>query len=171
MLLDIFWTSGEAIGRIAITAVVGYALLVACIRGFGTRTTSRMNNFDWIVTVAVGSTFASTVVLKSVSVADGLTAIVTLLCLQFAMTYATSHWQWARSLLIAPSRVLYRDNTYNEAEMLRARVSHDEIEAAVRNSGSGSLDDVLAVVLESDAQLAVVKTPAEGEPEILDGVR
>lgn len=123
MLFDVFWTSWSDVGRIALSAILGYAVLVCCIRIFGKRTTSRMNNFDWIVTVAVGSIFASMVILENTSMMNGLLAIVLLLLLQYAVTFATSHWAWARKLFLSSQRLLYYDGEFKYDAMKAERVS------------------------------------------------
>lgn len=171
MLWDIFWTSVHDVGRIAITAVVGYAVLVFYIRIFGKRTTSRMNNFDWIVTVSVGSIFASMVILESVSMVNGLVAIGLLLCLQFALTFTTSRWAWARTLFLSPPRLLYFDGKFKRDAMRSERVSEAEMISAIRESGAGSLEETLAVVLESDADLSVVKEGETGNLETVEPVQ
>lgn len=116
-----------------------------------------MNNFDWIVTVAVGSLLASTVLVKDVTLVEGVLAIGLLLALQFAVTLATSRWEWARSAVLAPPSLLYFRGQFLTDAMRRERVSRNEILAAVRESGASSIDEVGAIVLESDADLSVLR--------------
>jgi uncharacterized membrane protein YcaP (DUF421 family) len=170
MFWDIFWTSWEDVGRIVVTAVVGYLVLVALIRFVGKRTTSRMNNFDWIITVSVGSIFASMVILKSVSMVNGLLAVTLLLGFQFLVTFSTSHWEWARRFFLSKPHILYCHGTFRHAAMRRERVSEAEIIAAVRQSGAGSLDNTAAVVLESDAKLSVVRKGENEDFETIEPV-
>lgn len=125
-----------------------------------------MNNFDWIVTVAVGSLFASMVVLKDVSFAEGALSIGLLLALQFGVTLATSRWEWARTAVLAPPSLLYFRGRFLSDAMRKERVSRDEILAAVRESGASSIDQVGAVVLESDADLSVLQEDAGSEERL-----
>ena len=164
----IWSTSWSDVGRIVITALVGYLVLLFYIRFYGKRVTSRMNNFDWIITVAVGSVFASMVVLKNVSMVNGLIALGLLLTLQFVLTYATSRWSWARSIILSSPRLLYYDDRFDHATMRAERVAKTEIMSAIRESGAGSLDEVLAVTLESDAELSVVKKSESDRLEALE---
>ena len=46
-----------------------------------------MNAFDLVVTVALGSTLATVLRTKSVALAEGLTAFVLLIFLQFVLTW------------------------------------------------------------------------------------
>ena len=153
----IFWTSWDDVGRILVTGLLGYLLLVVLIRVLGKRTTSRMNNFDWIVTVSIGSVFASMIVLRSVSMVNGFIAIASLLDLQYGVTYLTSRYAWARWVFLSSPRLLAHDGELDETALVRERVSRVELDSALRESGVVSLDETYAVVLESDAQNLLVR--------------
>lgn len=58
----------DDIVRLLITAPVVYLLIIFYIRILGKRSTSQLNNFDWIVTVSVGSIVTSTVIIKDISI-------------------------------------------------------------------------------------------------------
>ena len=50
-----WFESWDRLQNVAIAAVFFYAFIVLLVRVLGKRTTSQMNNFDWIITIAVGS--------------------------------------------------------------------------------------------------------------------
>ncbi|WP_237226516.1 DUF421 domain-containing protein [Rubinisphaera sp. JC750] len=152
-----WFESWDSLYKIFISTLVGYAVLILFVRIFGKRSTSKMNNFDWIVTVAVGSVLASMAVLKDVTVSDGILAIILLLGGQFLITTATSRWEWARVLLLSPSSTLYENGRFREAELRKQRVSQREILSAVRENGLDCLEDVDIITFEPDAEIAVVR--------------
>jgi uncharacterized membrane protein YcaP (DUF421 family) len=61
--------------------------LVLLLRVSGKRTLTKMNAFDLVVTVALGSTLATVLLTKSVALAEGLTAFMLLIFLQFVLTW------------------------------------------------------------------------------------
>ena len=63
------------------------ALLLLLLRVSGKRTLTRMNAFDLVVTVALGSTLATVLLTKSVALADGLVAFAVLILLQYGLTW------------------------------------------------------------------------------------
>lgn len=152
-----WFESWDSLYKIFISTLVGYAVLILFVRIFGKRSTSKMNNFDWIVTVAVGSVLASMAVLKDVTVSDGLLAISLLLGCQFLITSATSRWKWARNLLLSSPTTLYKNGEFDEHELQKQRVSRREIHSAIRENGMTSLDEVELVTLEPDAEIAVIR--------------
>lgn len=165
-----WFESWNSLYKISISSLVGYVILILYVRLAGKRSTSKMNNFDWIVTVAVGSVMASMAVLKDVTVADGALAMALLLGFQYLLTTATSRWKWARKLFLASPTVLYANDTFHEEEMKEQRVWKGEIVSAIRESGIGSLHDVVIVTLEPDSNLSIVKQGEEGKLDTVDSL-
>ncbi|MDQ3844263.1 MAG: DUF421 domain-containing protein, partial [Bacteroidota bacterium] len=69
---NIFFDSWESIIRTIVITVLAYALLIFLLRTSGKRTLSKMNAFDFIVTVALGSTLATVMLNKNVALIDGV---------------------------------------------------------------------------------------------------
>lgn len=68
--------------RTLLLGTLGYTALVALLRVSGKRTLSKMNAFDLVVTVAFGSTLASMLTSRTVSLAQGIVALALLILLQ-----------------------------------------------------------------------------------------
>jgi uncharacterized membrane protein YcaP (DUF421 family) len=61
---NLFFESWTGMARVAVLAVCAYALLIFLLRITGKRTLSKMNAFDFVVTVALGSTLATILLSK-----------------------------------------------------------------------------------------------------------
>ena len=139
-----------------ISAAVVYICIVLLHKVSGKRSTSQLNNFDWVVTVMIGSIGASTVILKNVPIIEGMASIVTLLTLQYLVTkYASLSPEFANTILSEPRVVFYEGQFLPEA-MRKERLTRQEIECAMRSEGIHDYEDVAAVIFESDAKLTVV---------------
>ncbi|WP_141743910.1 hypothetical protein [Streptomyces sp. EN23] len=68
-----------------------------------------MNAFDLAVTVALGSTLATILLNRQVTVAQGAAALVSLVLLQFATAWASVRFRSVRSLVKAEPALLLRD--------------------------------------------------------------
>ncbi|WP_238388177.1 hypothetical protein [Hymenobacter sediminis] len=66
-----FFSSWTSIARTLIVGVAAYAGLIILLRASGKRTLTKMNAFDLVVTVALGSTLATVLLTKSVALAAG----------------------------------------------------------------------------------------------------
>jgi uncharacterized membrane protein YcaP (DUF421 family) len=148
---------------VAVVGTSAYFALVILLRATGKRTLSKMNAFDLVVTVALGSILGATILNDSVSLSEGILAAVLLCTLQFAVTYVSVRWKSFATLVKAEPALLFFDEQWLPAAMKRERVTQDEVLAAVRTQGLGDLSQVRAVVLESDGSISVVHARDSGQ--------
>lgn len=166
------WTNGWAeLGRIAGTAVVAYAILVLLLRLSGKRTLSKLNAFDFVVTIALGSTLATAMVSSQLSVTGGATALLVLVMLQFGVAWVTVRSKLVSRLVRSRATHLYREGALDENAMRQERVRREEIEESMRKSGVGSYDGVGAIVLETDGTISVITRSSMGDGSSLASVR
>jgi len=155
----VFFDNIDKLGRIVLTTVMVYVLIVLVTKASGKRSTSQLNNFDWIVTVMIGSLGASTILLKNIPFIEGVSSILVLYLLQFLVTkYASISPQFSSVILSDPRIVFYQGQFLPEA-MRAERLTRQEIECAMRAEGINNFDDIEAVVFESDAKLSVIPKP------------
>ena len=151
------------LGRVLLVGAAAYALLVVVIRLSGKRTLSQLNAFDFIVTVALGSTLATILLSSDVSYAEGALALVVLAGLQFVLAFVSSRVPAFRGVVTSrPTVVLWEGQVRHEA-LRSSRLSESELRQAVRSSGNGGLSDLAAVVLEADGTLSVVPASQRGD--------
>jgi uncharacterized membrane protein YcaP (DUF421 family) len=166
-----WFDSWSDIARVLAVGTAAYATVVVVLRLTGKRTLSKLNAFDLIVSVALGSTLATILLSSDVSWAEGATALALLAGLQFVVAWTTTRLPRGRSIVTAPPTLLLEDGRLLHDALLEQRVTEDEIRQAVRATGSGDLGSIAAVVLESDGSLSVVPTEKAGDRSALDGVR
>ena len=152
-----FFKDWPSLLRVVVASVVGYAALVTCLRISGKRTLSKMNAFDLVITVALGSTFATLVLSKDVSITEGALAFAMLVMLQYAVAWlALRSKRFSLAVKSEPTLVFYRGQMREDA-MRRERVTEEEVLAAIRAHGIATLADVEAVVLEPAGEMSVVQ--------------
>ena len=154
-----FFENWFSLFRIAVVGSVAYVILVVYIRVFGKRTLSKMNAFDLIVTVALGSTLATVIVSKDIKLVEGLAALLLLCVLQFFVAFVSVRWRAAESIVKSNPALLFYQGKFLTGAMLRERVTEDEVIAAARAQGVADLDEIEAAVLEADGSLSVIKAP------------
>lgn len=152
-------------GRVLVVGVLVYVVLILFLRISGKRTLAKMNAFDLVVTVALGSVLSTTLLSRTTPLLDGAVALALLIALQFAVAWGSLRARWFRKLVKSQPALLMRDGELLEDAMRRERVDRDEILAAVRGRGFVALNDVGAVVLETDGSFSVLPRrdgPASG---------
>lgn len=160
----------DSVARTLVVGVAAYVALVIFLRISGKRTLSKLNAFDFVVTVALGSSLATALITKDVTFVDGALAFALLITLQFLVTWSSVRTRWLRRLVTGePRLLLYRGRLLDDA-MRRARLTEGEVLSAVRSAGIARLSDVEAVVLETDGSLSVVRAPVDGDATSLRDV-
>ncbi len=157
-MADIFIENWFGVVRVVIVGVLAYAALIIVLRISGKRTLSKWNAFDFVVTIALGSTLATVLLSKDVKLAEGLTAFALLVGLQFLITWVAVRYSKADKIFKSSPTLLLKRGVFIDDKMRATRVTESEVLAAVRASGSASIGDVEAVVLETDGSFSVVRS-------------
>ena len=142
--------------RVLGSAVIIYVLIIVYIRLLGKRSTSELNNFDWIVTVSVGSIVASTIVLKDLSVTEGGLSIFILMMLQFLITKFMYNSVSFREFVKSNPQLLLFEGEFIEENMKKERILKREVYAAIRQNGLKSVKQIYAVVLETNSKISII---------------
>ena len=108
-----FFNDWQGLLRTLVVGVLAYITLVLFLRFSGKRTLSKMNAFDLVMTVALGSTLATVLLTESVALAEGALAFALLIGLQFVVTLVqrpsalgTATRDWGTGDAAPPWRVL-----------------------------------------------------------------
>lgn len=165
-----WFDSWSSVLRILLVGAATYVTLVALLRFGGKRVLAKLNAFDLVVTVALGSMLASAVLSKDVRFVDALTGLALLIGAQWLVARLTSWLPGGRLFVNAEPTLLVRDGQVIETALGRARLTRGEVLQAVRSSGQGGLDGVAAVVLEPDGTLSIVPASATGDEQALADV-
>ena len=159
-----FFHDWSGLGRVLAVGICAYVALVLMLRISGKRTLSKMNAFDFVVTVALGSTLASLLLSKDVPLAEGLLALALLISLQWVVAWLAVRLPWWRKLIKSEPRLLALRGELNEAALRAERLNAEEVHSALRNAGIASVAEVDAVVLETDGTVSVIGSGAQGRP-------
>lgn len=157
--------------RVFIAGLIGYPALVLILRASGKRTLSKMNAFDLVVTVALGSTLATVLLSKQVAILEGVLAFALLVGFQFVITWLSVRSEWVQRIVKSqPSLLYYRGHFQHEA-LRRERLTTNEIRATLREQGYCGLAQVEAVILETAGELSVLSKRDDGRCDTLCDVQ
>jgi uncharacterized membrane protein YcaP (DUF421 family) len=105
------------------------------LRISGKRTPSKMNAFDLVLTVALGSTLATVLLSSNVALTEGLLAFALLNFLPFGVTWLSIRSSTFRRFVNNEPKLLFYDGGFLRGDMGAERVAEEEVEAAVRQQG------------------------------------
>lgn len=165
-----WFDSWSAVLRIVLVGAATYATLVVLLRLGGKRVLAKLNAFDLVVTVALGSMLASAVLSKDIRFVDALTGLGLVVTAQWLVARVTTWLPGGRRFVNAEPTLVVRRGTVLAPAMARVRLTPGEVLQAVRSSGHGGLDQIAAVVLEPDGTLSVVPDSSAGDEQALHDV-
>jgi uncharacterized membrane protein YcaP (DUF421 family) len=151
-----FFDSWADIGRILIVGTLAYIALIVLLRISGKRTLAKMNAFDLVVTVSLGSILVTILLSEDTALADGVTAFFTLIILQYLIAWLSVRSRTFESLIKSEPKMLFFEGRFLRGEMRGERVTEEEVVAAIRLQGFPRAEDVGAVILETDGTFAVL---------------
>lgn len=145
----------EAVARTLVVGTLAYIVLVAFLRVSGKRTLAKLNAFDLVVTVALGSTLSAVLLQESIALTEGAAALGLLIALQYAVTYTSVRSPGFARMIRSEPALVARDGAFCAAAMRRARLTQAEAVSAIRASGGHAIEDVDTLILESDGTISV----------------
>jgi uncharacterized membrane protein YcaP (DUF421 family) len=167
----VFFNSWPDLGRVAVVSAVLFIIVVAVLRIVGQQALAKMSGYDLVVTVSIGSIVASVALTRTMTVADAVTALITLMLLQEVTRWVQARWLLAHHAVREEPLVVVWDGEFLDDRMRANSISADEIRAAVRRDGLASIDEVLIVVLENDGDWSVIpKRRAQSDNSALHGL-
>lgn len=155
-----FFDSWAELGRVIVVGTLAYTALILLLRVSGKRTLTKLNAFDLVVTVALGSTLATVLLNKDVSLSEGIGALALLITLQFLITWLSVRSPWFRRLIKAEPTLLFHRGQFLEGALKAERITREEVLAVMRASGVSDIATVTAVVLETDGSFSVLRGKA-----------
>jgi len=168
---DLFFSGWDSLLRVAIVGVACYTALLVMLRLSGKRTLSRMNAYDMVITMALGSLLTKAMLTRDQTIAESVLAIVLLIGFQYAVSTISCRWDGFRKLVTPKPAVLYHDGNFMLDILRKERVSKEEVEAAVHEKGVAGLDSVDAVILGANGELSVLVKPELMNPVAIDRKR
>jgi len=162
---NIFFDSWASIVRTAVIGVLAYFSLILMLRISGKRTLSQMKEFDFIVTVALGSTLATVLLNKDITLLDGIVALGLLIILQYTLAAGSVKIKGFSKLISSEPTLIFFNGTFLSEALKKERVTEAEVRSILRSQGIADLEEAQAVVMESNGQFSVLKKGALNDPE------
>ncbi len=152
----LFFDSWESVFRTFVITILAYISLIILLRASGKRTLSKMNAFDFIITIALGSMLATVCLSKNVALIDGIQGFFLLIFLQYAITWLSVRYKKVKKLITSDPTLLVYKGEMLEDIMKRERITVEEVYVAMRKSGKTNLEDIYAIVLETTGTMNVI---------------
>jgi uncharacterized membrane protein YcaP (DUF421 family) len=147
--------------NIVLRTTVIYLIILIGLRLTGKREIGQMTVFDLVVLLLLANAVQNAMVGPDTSLIGGILAAVVLLVLNTAVARLRLRWPRLRRLIEGSPTLLVLHGEVIGDHLRREGLDRETLEAALREHGVSTLDDVEMAVLEIDGSISVV--PAGGE--------
>lgn len=155
MFFDETWL--DILARGILLSVFGLVWVTMLIRIVGLRSLSKMTNFDFVMTVALGSVLASAVTADKWPVFwQCLTAMVGLFLVQVVAAKLRKSSDRVEDAMQNQPIFLFKDGEFCEEALKTSRVAKSDVIAKMREANCLTLNQALAVVLETTGDVSVL---------------
>ncbi len=152
------------------SAVLIYLAFLLFVRVFGQRILTSTSTFDAVVTVMFGSVAGRVVIGHPPTVATGIIGLFTLILLERIFGAVRT---WFTRLIwkmeVRPVLIVARGKVQEERAR-KAGITQADIAASLRGKGLSSLQQVYAMVLESNGTMSIIAEGTQVDPQMFSGV-
>jgi uncharacterized membrane protein YcaP (DUF421 family) len=150
------WTVAVPIWELVLRAFVVYIFLLILLRLTGKRQVGQLAPFDLVLLLVLSNAVQNSMNGGDNSLAGGLISAATLVVLNYGVGYMTFRSKTLETLVEGRPEIIIHNGKVYEDVMMRAQLTHHELNAALRRAGCGCAEEVLAAVLENNGSISVV---------------
>ncbi len=166
---DVLFSGWNELARTVVVGTLSYIAVVLLLRGAGKRALTKMRAYDFVVTVALGSSLATALLSSQVKIDKAVIGVALLLGLQRLFAWLSTRWGWFHDLVNNEPTLVFHQGRMLEKAIENLNLTSQEIRAAVRSQGKGDLEEIEAVVVETDGSFSVI--PRLGSASALSNVQ
>ena len=135
------------------------AFLLVILRLTGKRQVGQLAPFDLVLLLVLSNALQNSMNGGDNTVTGGVISAVTLISLNYLLGYITFRSKkLGRFIEGRPQVIIHNGRVYRDI-MERERLTQDELDAAVRQAGCASIDEVHFAILENNGQISVRARP------------
>lgn len=154
------WNIAVPWWELIVRSVIVYGFLIALLRITGKRQVGQLSPFDLVLLLVLSNAVQNSMNAGDNSLVGGLISATSLVGLNFVVGLATYRHKKLEALIEGHPLVLIHNGVLIEAVMAKAQLTHHELNAALRQAGCASVEEVHSAILENNGTISVVPRQA-----------
>jgi len=150
------WNIAVPWWELVVRSVVVYVFLLALLRITGKRQVGQLAPFDLVLLLVLSNAVQNSMNAGDNSLVGGLISATTLVGLNLLVGLATYRSKRLEAIIEGRPQVLAHDGQLFEDVLARAKMTHHELNAALRQAGCACIEEVGSVILENNGSISVV---------------
>jgi uncharacterized membrane protein YcaP (DUF421 family) len=145
--------------------VVVYGVLILLLRLTGKRQVGQLAPFDLVLLLVLSNAVQNSMNAGDNSLIGGLISAATLVGVNWLVGLATFRSKRLSAIIEGRPQVLIHNGKLFQDVMDRAKLTHHELTAALRDSGVNCAEDVHSAILENNGTISVTPRSAVSPPK------
>ena len=141
---------------IAIRSGVVYLLVLLGLRLLGKSHLAQLSILDFVLVLLISNAVQNAMVGNDPTLMGGIVAAVTLLVLNYILTFLLFRFQKANTLLTGTPTLLVHDGLTIREHLDQEKITAEELIRVIREHGIEDLSDVKTAIMESDGTISVI---------------
>lgn len=154
------WQLGTPPLELVLRTAIVYVAFILALRVFGKREVGQFTLFDLALILLAANALQPAITGPDNSITGGVIVVGTMFALNLGVSQLRERVPLVRRILEPQPTVLARDGAWLPAAVEREGLDDTDLEAALREHGLGSVEDVRLGVLEDDGSISLV--PVDG---------
>lgn len=149
-----------------VRCILVYVFLIVILRISGKRQIGQLAPFDLVLLLVLSNSVQNSMTGGDNSLLGGIIAATTLVVINYLVGIATFRSKRLELLVEGRPEVLIHNGKLFEDVIARAQITHHEVNAALRQAGCTSIEQVHCAILENNGSITVTqrgKAASDGE--------
>lgn len=142
--------------KIVLSSVAVYLFIIVAIRLFGKKELAQLSIIDLVFILLISNAVQNAMVGSDSSLAGGLVAASSLFIVNYLFKYLLYRFPKLGNIVQGTVLLLIYKGQMNVPNMLKARISSEELLEAVREHGVSEIHEVDLAVLEIDGNISII---------------
>ncbi len=144
--------------------VILYIAVILAVRIMGKRQIGELQPSELVITIMISELAALPLQDLNMPLLWGIMPMFLMVALELLMSFITLKSMGFRAFCYGKPVLLIYQGTINQRELLRTRVSMEDIMEAMRGNGILKVEDVLTAVLETNGTVSIIPKPEAAPP-------
>ena len=151
------WNLSVPWWELIVRSIIVYVFLIGLLRITGKRQVGQLAPFDLVLLLVLSNAVQNAMNGGDNSVLGGAISATTLICLNFLVGYLTYRFKRLERMIEGQPEVLIHNGKLFPKVMARAQLTHHELDAALRQAGCASINEVHCAMLENNGSVTVIR--------------
>jgi len=142
--------------KIILSSSAVYLFIIIAIRLFGKKELAQLSIIDLVFILLISNAVQNAMVGSDSSLTGGLVAASTLFMINYLFKYLLYRFPKLGNIVQGTELMLIYNGQLNESNLVKARITREEILEAVREHGVAEIRNVDLAVLEIDGNISII---------------